>query len=449
MSINNLHSLINGKWFIHEPYGKTLLPSLFSILEGRSIDKVSEENRPEYHFVTGKKLAIVSGASYNSSNSQNDYVAIISLKDPIYKYDQECGPRGTKSKLQRMASYESDPFCKGVVLDIDSGGGQVSGTPEFYDFIKNFSKPVVSYTDGLMCSAAYYIGSAASYVIANKRADAIGSIGVMVYFLDTTGMYVQKGAKVISEYATKSTEKNRAFEELLEGKPDLYIKEELDPIAEDFINDIKLVRDSVPEEVFAGGTWNAEDSLTRNLIDEIGTLQDAVNKVFELADINKSNNLNNSSMSRKKPYASVQKIIGADGDGLEIKEKSWLSSSEGVFLLETEVDAIEASVAGHESALADEKNKVTTAEGNLTIANAKVTSMESAVNTAITSAGLDSEVAAGATIDQKIALLGAKVVEYGKASGKGVKPHAEGDRQDPENEIVNKDDAHNAAYENA
>jgi protease-4 len=34
-----------------------------------------------------------------------------------------------------------------------------------------------------MCSAAYYIGSATSHIIANKRADAIGSIGVMVSLL--------------------------------------------------------------------------------------------------------------------------------------------------------------------------------------------------------------------------------------------------------------------------
>jgi protease-4 len=34
-----------------------------------------------------------------------------------------------------MKSYAQDPNCIGVVLDIDSGGGQVSGTPEFYDYI--------------------------------------------------------------------------------------------------------------------------------------------------------------------------------------------------------------------------------------------------------------------------------------------------------------------------
>src|SRR5690606_27539836 len=133
-----------------------------------------------------------------------------------------------------MQNMLNESNCAGVVLDIDSGGGQVSGTPEFHDVVKNASKPVVSYTDGLMCSAAYYIGSAASYIVANKRADAIGSIGVMIHFVDLTGYYEKKGAKVITEYATKSTEKNKAYEELIKGNPDEYIKKELDPINEDF-----------------------------------------------------------------------------------------------------------------------------------------------------------------------------------------------------------------------
>jgi protease-4 len=73
----------------------------------------------------------------------DEYVAVINLKDPIYKYSQECGPTGTKSKMQSMKSYAQDPNCIGVVLDIDSGGGQVSGTPEFYDYIASFKNQLL------------------------------------------------------------------------------------------------------------------------------------------------------------------------------------------------------------------------------------------------------------------------------------------------------------------
>ena len=225
MAINNLHSLINGKWFIHEPYGYALLPSLFTVLKGNSLKIKATDRKPEA-FVLLQDTAPVAASSFNSKDTAKDFVLRIDLKNPIYKYSQECGPQGTKSKMNIMEQFKNDPNCKGVVLDIDSGGGQVSGTPEFYDYIKNFGKPVVAYTDGLMCSAAYYIGSAANHIIANKRADHIGSIGTIIHFIDLTGYYEKEGAKVITEYATKSTEKNRAFEELIAGKPEKYIKQE-------------------------------------------------------------------------------------------------------------------------------------------------------------------------------------------------------------------------------
>jgi protease-4 len=51
------------------------------------------------------------------------------------------------------------------------------------------------------------------------------------FFIDFSGIYEKQGATLITEYATQSTEKNKAFEELLKN-PELYIKTELDPIAE-------------------------------------------------------------------------------------------------------------------------------------------------------------------------------------------------------------------------
>jgi len=449
LSVKNLHSLINGRWFIDKPYGHSLLPSLFSILEGKDLSVKSKEKEADV-FISSKQSnsSLVAASGFDFEKNPDEYVAVINLKDPIYKYDQYCGPSGTKSKMARMKSYSQDPNCVGIVLDIDSGGGQVSGTPEFYDYIASQSKPVVAYTDGLMCSAAYYIGSASSYIIANKRADAIGSIGVMVHFIDVSGIYEKQGAKIITEYATQSTEKNKAFEDLLKGNPELYIKTELDPIAEDFINDIKAVRPDVDPSVFKGGTWNAQDSLDKKLIDSIGTLQDAVNKVFELAAaINTSSNNNNSNkktktMSKKtKSFPVLQGILGIEGDG--IATISTITGKSGVQLTEAQLEQLEAHVAGHDAAIAK-------ANGKVTEAGSKVTAIETSINTAIETAGLSAGLEENATAESKVTLLGAKVLEYGKRSGGSItKPKAEGDSFEENDNVVNASDAHNEVYNKA
>lgn len=415
------------------------------MLEGKSFP-VSDKQKTQTIFIAQKGKSMVSAKSFDSTTNNQEYVAVISLKDPIYKYNQECGPRGTKFKQQVMSNYEQDPNCLGVVLDIDSGGGQVSGTPEFHDYILNYSKPVVSYTDGMMCSAAYYIGSAADHIVANKRADAIGSIGVMVHFIDFSGFYEKKGANVITEYATQSTEKNRAFEELLQGKPENYIKTELDPIAEQFINDIKSVRPGVDASVYAGGTWDANGSLTNKLVDEIGSLQNAIDKVYDLAKSGSNSNNNNSNhetMSKKtKSFPTIQKLISVEGEGLTIVT-SLIPSQTGVEMSEAQLETIETELAGKETAVNTANGKVTTAEG-------KVTALETAVNTAIETAGLTAAVGAEATTEEKIALLSTKVVEYGKNPGaRGTKPGASGDVVEDENAIVDAKDDHNAAYNKA
>ena len=334
-------------------------------------------------------------------------MVVLELKNAIYKYDQECGPKGTKTKIGVLEQYRNDPNLAGIVLDIDSGGGQVSGTPEFHDYIKGFEKPVVAYTDGDMCSAAYYIGSAADYLIANKRAEAIGSIGVMISFIDWTGYIEKEGGKVITEYATLSTEKNKSFEELLAGNAEFYIKEELDPINEVFHADVKNSRPNVNESVFTGKTWDAAGALEQGLIDEIGTLQMAVSKVFELAT--QSSNSNQINMSKTLPK--LEAVLGLTAP--------LASTDNGSYLNEEQLDQIEATIANHDTVVADLNSQLTAAQDTtaLEAVNATVTAAENAVDAMLSAAGIPA--VEGATLDAKLASLSTKVTEMANKPGAG------------------------------
>lgn len=424
MSINNLHSLLSGKWFIEKAYANSLMPSLVTVLNGNSIDFTEKESKEHVKIMAGASAGI-NASSVNSNSSNESYVLIVSLKNPIYKYNQSCGPRGTKSKQSLIASYESDPNCKGIVLDIDSGGGQVSGTPEFHDFISNYSKPVVAYTDGLMCSAAYYIGCASNHIVANKRVDAIGSIGTMISFVDMTGFYEKKGAKVISEYATKSTEKNKDFEELLKGNPEAYIKNQLDPITDDFHEDVKASRKNINDEVLKGGVFNANKSLELGLIDEIGTLQTAIDKVFELSNANtKTNNTNTMSKEIKAP--SIQNALGY--------ETPFQANENGVFLQETEVATIE-------NALTTANTNVTNITAERDAVNTSVNDANTSIDAALTTAEI--EFTPEMSLTEKINLLEAQRKEFAQKTGGGKTTVVNDGDEDPAGPPAQKVYAHN------
>lgn len=395
MSISNLHSLLNKPWYIEENYGAAQLPLIFNILSGNTKVKEAEKDT-----IVSFSDSLYSGPSTTQKETR---VAILSIKNPITKHDQYCGPQGTKSMMRQLDLLKDDETVTGVVLDIDSGGGQAYGTPEFYDYLVNYSKPIVSYTDGLMCSAAYYIGSGADYIIANKRAEAIGSIGAYTKILDLSGYYEKQGAKLHTIYATKSTEKNKAYRDALAGEDgyDSYRKLELDPLVETFHTDMRATRANLSDEVFKGGTWSGEKALEKGLVDAIGTLQDAIYKVNELST--EKNNTNTTKMSKSYPQieASIGKTFGAG------------EASNGILLTETEADAVEKVISDKESEITTALTAKTTAETALQAAENKEVGIVAKVNDVLELTG-DNKVT---SVEDAVTALIQKNEELGAAPG--------------------------------
>lgn len=102
--------------------------------------------------------------------------------------------------MLRMA--EKDQDVKGVMLEIDSGGGAMSGLFELTDHIKalNAIKPVWSIANDSMYSAAYAIGAVTSKILMQRTAGG-GSIGVMMMHLDQSKANEKAGRKYTPIYA--------------------------------------------------------------------------------------------------------------------------------------------------------------------------------------------------------------------------------------------------------
>lgn len=80
-----------------------------------------------------------------------------------------------------IAEAAADSAVRSIILSIDSPGGSVLGPPEVAAVIEEVcrSKPIVAWTDGIMASAAYWIGSACSSIYASGPTVTTGSIGVV------------------------------------------------------------------------------------------------------------------------------------------------------------------------------------------------------------------------------------------------------------------------------
>jgi signal peptide peptidase SppA len=90
----------------------------------------------------------------------------------------------------------ADPAVRGVVLDIDSGGGEFAGAIELAAEVRRLSatKPIVALADNVAASAAYIIAAAATRVIVAPSA-TVGSIGVVWVHMDRSAALAKGGLK--------------------------------------------------------------------------------------------------------------------------------------------------------------------------------------------------------------------------------------------------------------
>lgn len=263
------NTIINTPLAIDKGYLLSLIPAL--VMDFHTLEKSNiQEKHKQY----------ISGIESQTDNTNGaKSPVVLNIIGPIVKYTSWYA-YGTKFYGRVLKALDQNPNISGIVLNIDSGGGMVSGTAELTNIIKNLQKPTISYTSGYQCSAALDISSGCDYHMASPFADLIGSIGTMLSYQDFSAMFEKWGAKIYDLYAPQSSEKNIEFRELIKGNEKLYT-ERLEALAGDFISRMKenfgeKLKDD--GHVFKGKTYQPKEALKIGLIDELGTLEDALNK---------------------------------------------------------------------------------------------------------------------------------------------------------------------------
>jgi protease-4 len=220
-------------------------------------------------------------------------IAVIPLKGVMLKYGDWCS-YGTVEYANLIRVAASVKNISGIVLDVDTGGGSVNAIWPMVDAIrfaqKIMNKPVVSHGD-LVASAGIYVNVFTDYRFAdNSLSSQYGSIGVMTDLYDYSKRLEDMGVKRHVIYADPSGAKNKEHDEALKDnyKP---IKENiLNPLAIRFQNDVKTnlprLNTDAPD-ILNGAMFFGDDAVRYGLADEIGNIDAAIAKCFQLAEIRK------------------------------------------------------------------------------------------------------------------------------------------------------------------
>jgi signal peptide peptidase SppA len=127
-------------------------------------------------------------------------LATITIKGPLVNMDHPMlkwyGMTGYPEIRDALLNAVNDPEVKQILLEIDSGGGQVAGCDDTGNLIRAVHKvkPVTTYSD-TMASAAYWLGCSAGKVYSSKAA-LVGSIGVIATFKEYSKQNEMEGVTV-------------------------------------------------------------------------------------------------------------------------------------------------------------------------------------------------------------------------------------------------------------
>ena len=176
-----------------------------------------------------------------------------------------CSMEETAAALQQAAA---DPAVHTILLDIDSPGGTVNGTPELAQVVRTIAKDkhVYTFTAGQCCSAAYWVASQADVIYAAPSA-TVGSIGVILPVVDSSALYDRCGLKMEVFSAGKYKSTGMDGTSLTEEQRDR-LTQQVNATWARFKQAVTLRR-SISEADMEGQTFYGLDCLANHLIDGI------------------------------------------------------------------------------------------------------------------------------------------------------------------------------------
>ncbi|MEK7690063.1 MAG: signal peptide peptidase SppA [Bdellovibrionota bacterium] len=192
----------------------------------------------------------------------------------------------SKKTLARLKKFDEDKGVKAVVLRLNSPGGSVAPSQEIYEAVKDFKKPVVASMASVAASGAYYIAVGAPIIYANPGT-ITGSIGVIMEFANLEKLY--EWAK-IKRYVIKTGKFKDAGGEHREMTPEdrALLQGMIDDVLVQFKTAVAAGRKLSLEDVTKvadGRIFSGNQAKNAKLVDELGTLDDAISHAATLAGI--------------------------------------------------------------------------------------------------------------------------------------------------------------------
>ncbi len=252
----------------------------------------------DYNTISVKDLASISANQPKgfSGNVVAVYYAvgdIVEISTSDWNYSPEIVSKKVCKDLEKLAN---DDDVKAVVLRVNSGGGSAFASEQIWHEVMDIKakKPIVVSMGDMAASGGYYISCAADYIYAEPTT-ITGSIGIFGMFPNAGELLNEKLGVHFNTVKTNEHadfgDISRPFTEQERAIAQRYINNGYELFTRRCADGRKMKQDDI-KKIGEGRVWTGIHARQIGLVDELGSLDDAIAKAKKLAKLDEASVMN-------------------------------------------------------------------------------------------------------------------------------------------------------------
>lgn len=265
-------------------------------------DEVADELKSKLGYKKEADLNMITYAKYKdivkekNKKTNSTKIAVVFAEGEINDSKSEDGVVGGEAYVKMLQKIEKDDAIKGVVLRVNSPGGSAFASEQIYHQLKKLKlkKPIVVSMGDYAASGGYYISAIADKVIAQPNT-LTGSIGI---FGLVPNLRKALNEKVGITFDEVTTAKHANFFNTINDWDDV----ELNRVQKNVEYGYSIFLDRVAtgrkmdtaavNKIARGRVWTGQHAVSIGLVDELGGLELAIQRVKEIAKIKEAEVVN-------------------------------------------------------------------------------------------------------------------------------------------------------------
>jgi len=232
-------------------------------------------------------VVIVYSIFFNSNSSNVFNIGIVDIEGTILE---------SEKIVKTLDEFDKREDIKAIIVRLNTPGGSVAPSQEIYQKVKKIAldnhKPIIASIGSVAASGGYYIAIGADQIVANPGS-ITGSIGVIISYPVAKDLIEKIGLKFKTIKSGSLKDAGSPYRYPNE-EDNIYFKSIVDDLHNQFVDEVSRQRNISYDNIkkYADGRiFTGKEAYKSNLIDTLGTFEDALNISMNLANISGETNL--------------------------------------------------------------------------------------------------------------------------------------------------------------